>query len=119
MSLPVWPATLPAFQLEGHGLKPGNKFKRIGFASGHARHRQISEFEPALASCALRLTLYENMVFDGFLAHDIDGGTDWFLAKIKQNGTVAEKEVRFVPPLQGAQRVDGFTVVRNIRLLVR
>lgn len=102
--LPTWPAMLPDPRASGYGIQPVTPYARTDMDGGAARQRRRFTRVPSHVSVTWRFTHAEHALFEGFLAYEINLGTDWFAVGLLNGMGVNQVQARFMddPPYKSA-----------------
>jgi hypothetical protein len=102
--LPTWPVTLPDPRASGYGIQPVTPYARTDMDNGAARQRRRFTSVPSYVSVTWRFTHSEHALFEGFLAYEINLGTDWFAVGLLNGMGVNQVQARFKddPPYKSA-----------------
>jgi hypothetical protein len=102
--LPPWPATLPDPRASGYGIQPVTPYARTDMDNGAARQRRRFTSLPSHVSVTWRFTHTQHAIFEGFLAYEINLGTDWFAVGLLNGMGVNQVRARFMedPPYKSA-----------------
>lgn len=102
--LPTFPATLPQPRASGYGIQPVTPYARTDMDNGSARQRRRFTAVPSHLSVMWRFTHTQLALFEGFLAYEINLGTDWFAVGVLNGMGVNQVRARFMddPPYKAA-----------------
>lgn len=95
---------LPDPRASGYGIQPVTPYARTDMDSGAARQRRRFSRVPSHVSVTWRFTHAEHALFEGFLAYEINLGTDWFAVGLLNGMGVNQVQARFMgdPPYKSA-----------------
>lgn len=92
----VYPDSLPMFSEEGYGYEDTDTINRTDMEAGHARHRQMVRQPEAHFNVQAIYTASQMALFEGWYAHIISSGVDWFDIQLDVGRGVITHTARFV-----------------------
>jgi len=102
--LPVFPAFLPQPRASGYGIQPVTPYARTDMDNGSARQRRRFTSTPSHVSVMWRFHDAQLVLFEGFLAYEINLGADWFSVGLRNGMGINYVQARFMddPPYKAA-----------------
>ena len=96
--MPAWPSIFPAPLFAGYALEPESSVARTDMDVGPARHRRRYTAAPTMTPCAVILSNAQFAIFEAWHRHELQDGSSWFTAPVRNGQGVTLQECRFVEP---------------------
>lgn len=93
----TWPDSLPLPLLKSHSTKPKSGLVSTKLDSGRKRVRRRTKNPPTEMQAQWLFTDDEYALFEGIIAHDLNGGADYFLMPVRLPIGLVTAEVRIIP----------------------
>ena len=116
-----YPTGLPLPLREGYGLNHVDPVQRTDMASGRSRMRQRFTSVPSRVSVSWLLTTPEAQLFEGWHAHTLKSGVEWFDWPTLTPMGLKKYEARFMQMYDGPQLVglDSWRITAQVELFER
>ena len=102
MAIVDYPAGLPLPARSGYALKHTSPFARTEMSTGRARQRRTFTSVPSMVELSWLMSNAQAQVFEGWFAHDITDGADWFnIVLTTPVGRLVPYECRFTEMYDG------------------
>ena len=95
MSLPLYPAVLPTWDVENYTVEPRQSFVSTDFEQGPSRNRRLYTNVPYRHQGATIMTDEELSIFMYWYTHEIADGSLWFSMEIPFAGQVQPVDCKF------------------------
>lgn len=98
MSIPAFPAVLPAPTVGGYSYKPQENVIRTDMEAGPARQRRRFTREATTVSLQFIFTQTEMGVFEYWFRNEAKHGASWFDMNLASGAGIQQVQARFVAP---------------------